>query len=127
MEQFIGAPFGDMLRGFRKRRGLTQSQLAEQLGVHLNTIGGWERGLKLPDSKSMVLEVARHLRLTEQESRQLLEASLTALSPPWNVPYQRNPFFTGREEILYQLAEALSHKQAVALTQSYALHGLGGI
>src|SRR6266849_808022 len=27
--------------------------------------------------------------------------------PIWNVPYPRNPYFTGREELLAQLAEAL--------------------
>jgi tetratricopeptide (TPR) repeat protein len=38
------------------------------------------------------------------------------------VPHQRNPFFTGREEILTNLETALTSKQKVA-----ALSGLGGI
>ena len=75
----------------------------------------------------MVLELAKHLSLEEPETRQLLEASLTGLSPAWNVPYARNPFFTGREDILETLHERLTGDRVVALTQSYALHGLGGI
>lgn len=119
--------FGELFQTFRQRRGLTQQQLATQLGVHRNTIGGWERGTSLPESKGLVLELAKLLRLTDQEARQLLEASFTALAPLWQVPYPRNPFFTGREEMLEKLHALLAAEQAAALTQSYALHGLGGI
>jgi hypothetical protein len=46
---------------------------------------------------------------------------------PWNVPFGRNPFFTGREQLLERLHAQLSRDHSVALTQSYALSGLGGI
>jgi len=45
----------------------------------------------------------------------------------WNVPYRRNRFFTGRETLLTTLHEQLTGKKAVALTQTLAIHGLGGI
>ncbi|MFL5590329.1 MAG: FxSxx-COOH system tetratricopeptide repeat protein [Ktedonobacteraceae bacterium] len=45
----------------------------------------------------------------------------------WNVPYPRNPFFTGREELLAQLMAALRTGSATALTQPQAISGLGGI
>ena len=45
----------------------------------------------------------------------------------WNVPYARNPYFTGRKTILQNLHEALSRDSATALTQGYAISGLGGI
>jgi len=51
-------------------------------------------------------------------------------APPkklWTVPYQRNPFFTGREALLIQLHEHLTTNNTTALTQSQAIHGLGGI
>ena len=51
-----------------------------------NTNGGF-----LSENKVLVLELAKALRLDEQESRQFLEASLTALSLYWNVPFHRNP------------------------------------
>ncbi len=50
-----------------------------------------------------------------------------ALPPIWNVPHQRNPFFTGREEVLRQLHEALTAGRTAALTPPQAISGLGGI
>jgi tetratricopeptide (TPR) repeat protein/transcriptional regulator with XRE-family HTH domain len=119
--------FGQLLKTFRKRQRLTQLKLAEVIGVHRSTLLNWEQGNFLPDSKTMVLELARHLHLDDQETRQLLEASLTALSPHWLVPLPRNPFFTGRGEILEVLRAQLGVDRAVAHTQSAALHGLGGV
>lgn len=45
----------------------------------------------------------------------------------WNVPYHRNPFFTGRETVLTTLHETLSVRGVAALAQALALSGLGGI
>jgi hypothetical protein len=45
----------------------------------------------------------------------------------WNVPYKRNPFFTGREEFLLHLRKTLISAQKAALTQPQAISGLGGI
>lgn len=49
----------------------------------------------------------------------------SALPPIWNVPFRRNPAFTGREGELTQLAGALQMDKAVALTQ--VLRGGGGV
>jgi len=46
-------------------------------------------------------------------------------SVTWNVPYRRNPFFTGRAEILASLHESFCSKKTALKTQ--ALSGLGGI
>ncbi len=59
--------------------------------------------------------------------------ALTLRTPPstaptiWQVPYPRNPVFTGREQILTQLAETLQTGEATALSQPQAISGLGGI
>ena len=45
----------------------------------------------------------------------------------WNVPYERNPFFTGREESLETLHQQLNQEKAAAVSQIQAIHGLGGI
>ncbi len=45
----------------------------------------------------------------------------------WNVPSQRNPFFTGREDMLSQLYQALRAENAVALSHPQGISGLGGI
>ncbi len=45
----------------------------------------------------------------------------------WHVPYRRNPFFTGREELLQQLHARLATNNTAALAQTHAINGLGGI
>ena len=127
MDDLICSSFGEVLRVLRKQQGVHQQELAAKLGVHRNTIGKWERGDCLPESRTMVLELARCLHLQEQETRLLLEASLTTLSPRWLIPYQRNPFFTGRSEILEKLHELLRQEKTGLLNHSCALSGLGGI
>ncbi len=121
------ASFGELLTTWRSRRALTQAALAAAVGTHRNTISRWERGEVLPESKAIVLELVRLLRLDEQEARLLLEASLTALVPYWSVPVWRNPCFIGRAALLQQVHARLTAAQPVALTQALALSGLGGI
>src|SRR6266851_2279886 len=45
----------------------------------------------------------------------------------WNVPYRRNLYFTGREQILHALHERFSTTKVATLTQSQAISGLGGV
>ncbi len=55
-------------------------------------------------------------------------SSATQSSPQlWNIPYRRNPFFTGREDILTTLHNQLQTGKPAALTQPQAINGLGGI
>jgi len=44
-----------------------------------------------------------------------------------NLPFALNPAFTGREADLESLGERLEKRGEVALTQTVALHGLGGV
>lgn len=50
----------DQLAEYRKRRGLTQSELAEKMGVEQPTIQRWERGRREP-SFAQLHELAGHL------------------------------------------------------------------
>lgn len=127
MSRLLPIAFGDLLRATRKRQKLSQRQLAQRVGVHFNTLWAWERGDYLPAARGLVLELANQLHLSDAETRQLLEASLTALSPVWTVPFPRNPYFIGREALLEGLHHCLSAEQPSALPHSYALTGLGGI
>jgi transcriptional regulator with XRE-family HTH domain len=122
-----GDAFGELLHRFRKRAHLTQQQLAETIGMHRHAISRWEQGEFLPASKAIVLELARSLRLKDQEARQLLDASLTAPVPFWHVPFPRNPFFTGRQAVLQRLHSFLLEEQDLMTSRSYALSGWGGI
>ena len=45
----------------------------------------------------------------------------------WNVPFRRNPFFTGREPIFTQIRTLLHAGTTTALSQPPAISGLGGI
>jgi hypothetical protein len=45
----------------------------------------------------------------------------------WNIPFARNPFFTGREDLLERLHTQLQTTQTAALSQPQAISGLGGI
>jgi hypothetical protein len=49
----------------------------------------------------------------------------SGLPPIWNVPSLRNPVFTGRSEVLEELAASLGRGTATAITQAIA--GLGGV
>ncbi len=48
-------------------------------------------------------------------------------APYWNVPYKRNPFFTGREEVLDQLYETFKEEKRKTAKLPQALSGLGGV
>src|SRR5205809_7461251 len=45
----------------------------------------------------------------------------------WHIPYQRNRFFTGREEVLTHLHSTLQADARVALSHPLGISGLGGI
>jgi len=47
--------------------------------------------------------------------------------PVWNIPFRRNPFFTGREPIVAQVHSLLHAGKTAALSQPPAISGLGGI
>ncbi|QBD82946.1 helix-turn-helix domain-containing protein [Ktedonosporobacter rubrisoli] len=119
--------FGALLRAFRKRASITQEQLARNIGMQRHAIIRWEQGEVLPASKAIVLELGKHLKLDEQETRRLLEVSLTAPSPIWGVPFPRNLVFTGHEDTLELLQRFLSPARSVSLPKLVSLHGLAGV
>ena len=121
--------FGEVLKQFRVRAGLSQQYLAEALHFHRNTISNWECGNDLPKTRPVVLTLAETLNLDEEETDALLNASFheRLYETLWNVPHERNPYFTGREVLLTHLHQQLSNASVVALTQAQAVCGLGGI
>src|SRR5260370_8539243 len=52
--------------------------------------------------------------------------SSSATTLLWNVPHQRNPFFTGREQLLQYLRDTLHTDRAAVLTHPQVISGLGG-
>src|SRR6266566_481979 len=45
----------------------------------------------------------------------------------WSMPFQRNPYFTGRDDLLTRLHSVLATGKQAALSQPQAISGLGGI
>ena len=58
--------FGSRLRALRKKSGFTQEQLAEAIGVHLNTISRWENNSDAPNMIKLHL-IALALNVSENE------------------------------------------------------------
>ena len=57
---------GKFIAGERKRKALTQKQLAEALGISDKTISKWERGGGFPEV-SLLLPLCRELDITVNE------------------------------------------------------------
>ena len=68
--------FSELVKQFRIRQGMTQQELAEELGVHPDTISNWERANYLPKNQSMTLRLAKALYLNQEETDALLSTSL---------------------------------------------------
>jgi tetratricopeptide (TPR) repeat protein len=66
-------------------------------------------------------------RVIEDLSSFQASAPRAALPPVWNVPYPRNSFFIGRDELLTHIQSQLQTGQATTLSQPQAITGLGGI
>lgn len=120
--------FGEALASYRTRTGLSQQQLASALGMGRRAIAAWEGGEYLPKAKGVVLQIARILKLNDEEATTLLKAAGIDPSPAiWNIPYPRNPFFTGRDQELEHLHVQLQQGTTAAVSQAQSISGLGGI
>ncbi len=117
----------------REQRGWTQSELAERVGTTQVNISRWEKGITVPGPyyRQKLGEIfgksIQELDLIPEYSEELLASPAPPLLPLWNVPYRRNAFFTGREEILVRLHTLFGDNNAGALPQPLAISGLGGI
>ncbi len=107
---------GKRLRQERELRQWTQEELAEKIGRSVPSINRWEHDRAEPQPDAL--------------------KALTALfgKPPdrwgtsrWNVPFLRNPYFTGRKPLLSRLHSTLAADKTVALSQTRAISGLGGL
>jgi tetratricopeptide (TPR) repeat protein/transcriptional regulator with XRE-family HTH domain len=121
--------FGERLRQLRRTRHLSQADLAEALAVSVQSVSRWERNEVIPQAHFR-LQMSRFFAIPPTElweSGEDREAEQRAPEVIWSVPYPRNPFFTGREDLLHTLHEQLNREHTMALTQSLAVSGLGGI
>jgi tetratricopeptide (TPR) repeat protein/transcriptional regulator with XRE-family HTH domain len=125
----------DRIRQERIRRNWRQQDLADQLGTTVVTIQRWERGTQQPGAYFRA-KICALFGKSAEELGFVAPVQETAVAPReaeatfpflWNVPYPRNPFFTGRGDILATLHKQLCQCHRLALTQSLAVSGLGGV
>lgn len=62
----MGNIFGERLKSLRKAADITQQELADRVGIHLQTVSKWERGITEPDM-CMFGEIASALGVTIEE------------------------------------------------------------
>src|SRR5262245_28694537 len=74
MEQREVGAFGEQLRGFRERIGLTQEELAERAGLSAQGISALERGLRRRPYLPTVRALAEALDLSAPERAALATA-----------------------------------------------------
>lgn len=107
------------------------------LGTTYLSVCRWENGTTTPSLyyRKRLCEIfqlsAEELGLVSPSVEITARSSQQQPSPAaegvWNVPYRRNPFFTGRDYLLSRLHALLSSSRAAALSQVQAISGLGGI
>jgi tetratricopeptide (TPR) repeat protein len=130
--------FPSRLRLFRVQQGWTQSELADLIGTTQINVSRWENAVSLPSPyfRRKLAELfgvsVEELLLARSHEENAYKAekkagSLSISSSILTIPYPRNPFFTGREEILSRLHSMLQQQKSAALTQAAAISGLGGV
>ena len=66
--------FAETLKNLRKKKGLSQKQLGQQMFVNHSTIARWENGSRLPDA-AMILRLAKCLGVDANTLLQLVSQS----------------------------------------------------
>ena len=138
---FVGAS-GEGIWQKKEVEVLLRRQIQEQgFRVIPVLLPGAPEGIELPGFLANNVWINLRQGLADDHSLYLLECGIQGNSPGrgrhkastpilFNVPIPRNPFFTGRTDILAKLHEALQTENEIAITPSKkatALSGLGGV
>lgn len=124
----------------------SQQEVADLINTTSVNISRWERGITFPGPHFrhqlclLYGKSSEELGLLPESTNEDKEALsfnisndyrdkessiFTTSSQIWNIPYRRNPFFTGRERVLTHLYNSLCKEQVS--NQIMAISGLGGI
>lgn len=99
---------GEFIQEIRKDKGLTQKELAEQVGISDKTISKWENGNSIPDT-SMLLPLCQVLNITVNE---LLSGEKIS---PENYPVK------AEENIMYLIKENEITKKSTILSRAVGI------
>lgn len=139
--------FAQRLKQERELHLWSQEQVAEMIGTTAPSVSRWEHGNTFPglhfrqklcelfgknaEELGFLQDVAsgdNQDPLSQFKDEQLPPLPVPMVyAPIWYVPYRKNPFFTGREEVLEYTYKMLHTGSTSALEQAQALSGLGGI
>ncbi len=116
---------GKLIRRARELLGLSQEELALKINGAAITVSRWER----EEGQGPNLFHQRHLAalfgLEVEELGYLQAGDDQASQKLWNVPFRRNPYFTGYDEVIENLHLRLSAEKDGAAIET--ISGLGGI
>lgn len=120
------AAFGDLLREFRIRAGLSQSDLAEKAKISPAAVSALERGIRRAPYQSTLSLLAKALSLSSEESSALRNARQAGRSKPAAAEVRHNlqserTTFVGRDTDIAELIRLLAHSRLVTIT------GTGGV
>src|SRR5216683_4754218 len=90
----------------------------------------WQAASDVKDELQWIAEeapVGDHESSPQKSTLTVLTSKHQPSSQPWNVPHERNPAFTGREDMLERVRSRLTSNGTAALSQAQAISGLGGI
>lgn len=122
----LPAGFGQRLAQARIRLQFSQEALAEGVGVSARSVIRWEQEIATPHpyyrERLCVL-----LKSTPQALFGVGQAETALPEAWWQVPYLRNRYFTGRDDLLNELHARLHGERQKASAQPQVLCGLGGI
>lgn len=125
----------EALKKARENRGLSQAKLAELVGVESKTVRLWEQGKSDPYPYHR-RKLAEHLGITPEDLEALLanrphqplqlQSQEQEPRRRWIIPYQPNPYFTGRDRLLVDLHTTfLSDITSVSRQVLTGLPGIG--
>jgi transcriptional regulator with XRE-family HTH domain len=119
------------LKQERLLHGWTQNDVAGHVGTDGYTVNRWERGRTVPSLYfrqklcSLFDKSAEELGFMAQGAPVLLREG--ALPTIWHLPFRRNPFFTGRANILSQLHTYFQQDRESVWQPMIAICGLPGL
>jgi transcriptional regulator with XRE-family HTH domain len=109
--------------------GLTLNEVAQETDIPLRTLSDYCSG-KVHIPRQRLTSLAQLIGCAPEEivpKFEAGEASAEHTTFNWHIPYPRNPFFTGREQLLQELYDTFDANTSNPLTHIQALCGLGGV
>jgi tetratricopeptide (TPR) repeat protein len=113
--------FGRLLESLQVRQGWRQDDAAAHLGFSLRTYSDWVTGKNLPFSEQLQ-HIAATFKLDTAAKAELYLAAAQSAPKIHNLPFRRNPLFTGRKNCLELVADYFKANTAVTLS---GLPGIG--